>query len=157
MWAPPEAASKARWGRRFCRRIHGAGRVHRPARLARSRRRRGRVAVSADGIAGITGGFQVQVTAGIPVVVERAMYWPGAVGLTAAGTLTLTPEFDAVGLTPALARPQPYTSLFEAVPAGPTSLARAGGRVSPEEAEAIAAAGAVPLTIRPYPGMAPTS
>ncbi len=39
VWAPPEAASKVRWSRRVCRRIHGAVRVHRPARLARSRRR----------------------------------------------------------------------------------------------------------------------
>ena len=112
---------------------------------------RRRVAVSADGIAGITGGFQVQVTAGAPVVVERAMYWPGAVGLTAAGTLTLTAESDAAGLAPAASRPQPYTALVDAVPAGPTSLARAGGRVSPEEAEAIAAAGAVPLTSTTLP------
>lgn len=39
----------------------------------------GRVAVSADAVAGVSWGFTITVTADQAVVVERAMYWPSMV------------------------------------------------------------------------------
>jgi hypothetical protein len=82
-------------------------------------------------VVGVCGGFQVVVSADGPVVVERAMFWPGGNG-----------RGRRVGPRPR-GGPTPYVSLAEAVPIGPTSLARAAGRVSPEEDAAVAAAGGV--------------
>jgi hypothetical protein len=139
----------------------------------------GRASVYANGVAGLKDvSFQTTVTAGQPIVVERATYWWSTSGLAArlAGEDTLGSEADggsAAGTAalplaaaprsgaPAAVRvPVPY-SLGEVAPVDAIGYARAEGRVSEEERallEAVATARAAFLATGPpgaVSGLAP--
>ena len=110
----------------------------------------GRATLYANAVRGLSAAsFRTTVTASEPIVVERAMYWPGSsgsssamasrasegLGAPAAAFLVGDPEADAVVDAATLAERQaafPYV-LTPVEPVDAASQARAAGTISPEE------------------------
>ena len=111
----------------------------------------GRATLYANAVPGLSAAsFRTTVTASEPIVVERAMYWPGSSGSSsamasgaseglaagaAAPVLVGDPEADAVVDAATLAERQaafPYV-LTPVEPVDAASQARAAGTISPEE------------------------
>jgi hypothetical protein len=120
-----------------------------------------RATLDARTVPGLSGGYRTEVTTeGDTLVVERALYWPGTGGGSAAmsGEPSAAAEAAAPGTEdvpgvaggdstttgpPGTTRPQPYTVLGVVEPVGTVSLARAAGTVSVEEVERLAAVAAM--------------